>query len=85
MHPFASFKYSIAVWQTSYFANDAIENTLFTFNYSFYSFADVIIRRNGEVWEVTESIDWKLNAISIPGNCDFVRAFTDDRNSDLIN
>ena len=82
--PFTFLEYTVAVRKTSWLANDAEENTLLTFNRGFYSFADMVIRRNREVGKVTERIYRQNDRTSIPGNCDFVSSLTDISDAYLL-
>ncbi len=44
----------------------------------------MVIRRNFDIGKVTYWIEWKFDAKSVAGDCDFVRALTNHRNPDLI-
>jgi hypothetical protein len=65
--------------------NDAEEFTLFPFDSGYYSFADEGIRRNFQAWKITKAIDWHSYSQSVMHNRDFVGAFTDVSDSDLVN
>ena len=85
MHPVASFENTISFRMTGYFTNRTEETSFLTFNISFNSLTDELIRDIVNFREDVRHVLRQLDAEYVPRHGYVVGATTNVRQSDLIN